>query len=40
MRIDFEMKTIYGSDDGKYIKIKIEIYADSVIRNFHNKKNA
>ena len=37
MRIDFESKPIYGDDD-KYIKIKIKIYAGSMITNFHNKK--
>ena len=37
MRIDFESKPIYG-DDNKYIKIKIKIYAGSMITNFHNKK--
>ena len=26
------------NDDYKYIKIKIKIYADNVITNFHNKK--
>ena len=35
--IDFESKPVYG-DDNKYIKTKIEIYADSLITNFHNKK--
>ena len=37
MRIDFESKPVYG-DDGKYIKTKIEIYAGSMVTNFHNKK--
>ena len=37
MRIDFESKPVYGDDD-KYIKTKIEIYADNMITNFHNKK--
>ena len=36
-RIDFESKPVYGDDD-KYIKTKIEIYADNMITNFHNKK--
>ena len=36
MRIDFERKPVYG-DDGKYIKTKIKIYADSIVTNFHNK---
>ena len=36
MRIDFEIKSVYG-DDHKYIKIKIEIYAENMITNFHNK---
>ena len=35
MRIDFESKPVSG-DDNKYIKIKI--YADSIVTNFHNKK--
>ena len=35
MRIDFESKPVYG-EDNKYIKIKI--YADSIVTNFHNKK--
>ena len=39
MRIDFESKPTYGYDD-KYIKTKIKKYADSIITNFHNKKNA
>ena len=30
-------KPVYGDDD-KYIKIKIKIYADSIVTNFHNKK--
>ena len=38
MKINFEKKAIYGYDDEKYIKIKIKIYAGSVITNFHNKK--
>ena len=37
MKINFESKPVYG-DDGKYIKIKIKIYAGSVITNFHDKK--
>ena len=37
MRIDFESKAVCSNDD-KYIKTKIKIYADSVITNFHNKK--
>ena len=37
LRIDFESKPVYGDDD-KYIKTKIEIYADNMITNFHNKK--
>ena len=37
MRIDFESKPVYG-DDGKYIIAKIKIYADNMIKNFHNKK--
>ena len=34
MRINFECKPVYGDHD-KYIKTKIKIYADSVIKNFH-----
>ena len=36
MRIDFESKPGY-SDDDKYIKTKIKIYAGSIITNFHHK---
>ena len=38
MRIDLESKPVDGDDD-KYIKVKIKIYANSIITNFHNKKN-
>ena len=37
MRIEFESKLVY-TDDDKYIKTKIKIYAGSMITNFHNKK--
>ena len=37
MTIDFESKPVCDDDD-KYIKIKIKIYADSMITNFHNKE--
>ena len=37
MRKDFESKPVYGDDD-KYIKIKLKMYASSMITNFHNKK--
>ena len=37
MKIDFETKPVYGYYD-KYIKTKINIYAGSIITNFHNKK--
>ena len=37
MKINFENKPVYGGRD-KYIKIKIKIYAGSIITNFHNKK--
>ena len=37
MRKDFESKPNYGHDD-KCIKIKIKIYADIMIINFHIKK--
>ena len=37
MRIEFESKPVYVDDD-KHIKAKIKVYADSMIRNFHNKK--
>ena len=37
MRIDFESKSVYGGDH-KYIKTKIEIYAENKITNFHNKQ--
>ena len=39
MRIDFESKPTYGYDD-KCIKTKIKSYADIIITNVHNKKNA
>ena len=39
LRIDFESKPTYGYDD-KYIKTEIKKYADNIITNFHNKKNA
>ena len=38
IQINFESSPVYGDDD-KYIKTKIKIYADSIIINFHNKKN-
>ena len=38
MRIYFESKPVYGDDD-KYIKTKINLYAGSMVTNFHNKKN-
>ena len=37
MKINFESKPVDGDDD-EYIKTKIKIYAESVIKNFHNKK--
>ena len=37
MKINFESKPVYCDHD-KYIKTKIKAYADSIIRNFHNKK--
>ena len=37
MSIDFESKPVYGDDD-KNIKTKIKTHADSIIKNFHNKK--
>ena len=37
MKIYFETKLTYGYDD-KYIKPKIQKYADSIVTNFHNKK--
>ena len=39
MRVDFESKPVYDDDD-RYIKTKIEIFAGSMITNFHDKKNA
>ena len=36
-KINFESKPVYCDHD-KYIKTKIKAYADSIIRNFHNKK--
>ena len=37
LNIDFESKPVYGDDD-KYIKTKTKIYADIIVRNFHNKE--
>ena len=37
MKINFESKPAHGDDD-KCIKTKIKIYADNIIKNFHNKK--
>ena len=37
MKTNFESKPVYCDHD-KYIKTKIKAYADSIIRNFHNKK--
>ena len=37
MRIDFESKPVY-SDDNKYIKTNIKIYAGSMVSDFQNKK--
>ena len=37
IKINFESKPVYGYDD-KYIKIKMKIYADSIVINSHNKK--
>ena len=37
LKIDFESKPVYGDDD-KYIKTKLEIYAGSMITNFHDIK--
>ena len=34
MNINFESRPIYGDND-KYIKIRIKVYADSIITNFH-----
>ena len=37
MSIDFESKPVYSNDE-KYIKTKIKIYAGTVIANIYNKK--
>ena len=37
MKIKVESKSVYGYHD-KYIKTKINMYADSIITNFHDKK--
>ena len=37
MRRDLESKPVYDDDD-KYIKTKIKIYTNNMIRNFHNEK--
>ena len=33
----FESKPVYGDDD-RYITTKIKVYADIIVRNFHNKE--
>ena len=38
MRKKIDRKPFYGNDDNKYIKISIEIFKNSIITNFHNKK--
>ena len=40
MKIDFNTKTTYGDDDGKYIKTKIKTYKDSLTTNFYNKNGS
>ena len=37
-RDKFWKQTVYGDND-KCIKPKTKIYADSIVTNFHNKKN-
>ena len=37
LKTDFESKPVY-SDDDKYIKTKIKVYAGSMITNFHKKE--
>ena len=37
--MNFESKPVYSNND-KNITIKKYIYADSIVTNFHNKKNA
>ena len=37
LRIDFESKPLYG-DDNKYIKAKINMYANNMITNVNNQK--
>ena len=37
IKINFESKLVYGNND-KSIKIKIKIYAGSIVTNFNNKK--
>ena len=38
MRKKIDRKPFYGNDDNKYIKIRTEIFKNSIITNFHNKK--
>ena len=38
MRKTFYSKSFYGNDENKYIKAKIKTLKDSIITNFHNKK--
>ena len=39
LKIEFDSEPVYGDND-KYIKTKIKIYSDSMIKNFQDKKNA
>ena len=38
MRINFDSKPFYGSDDNMYIKTKLKTFKDSIITNFYNEK--
>ena len=39
MRKKFESKYFYSNDDNsKYIKAKIKTFNDSILTNFHNKR--
>ena len=37
IRTNFKSSPVYGDND-QYIKTKIKIYTDSIVRNFRNKK--
>ena len=40
MRKKFVSKPFYGNNDNNYIKAKIKTFKDSIITNFHDKKES